>query len=126
MMKRVVLLLMVDDFQGYTEAGTIDLDTGGVWTETPSDTAAGQWYHFKLVVDTTADTFDLYLDDSLLWTGAPFRNGVDAEDLDAVKFIGYGCTDSSDYVAVDNISIVPEPATMALLSLGALVMRRRR
>lgn len=245
-MKKVVMLLMViglvsasqaamiDDFQAYTEAGTIMDDTGGVWTETPSDTAvgnvdladdgagnqyitnwssggwggqtgayrslgtntvadgssailefdmmaatdtydmsfglantgdnkawndmeayvtikngdvklrdvdgglglgdvvaagaitAGTWYHFMLDVDTTTDTFDLYLDGVLTFTGAGFRNGVDTEDLDAVKLIGYGCVDSGDYVAVDNITLVPEPATMALLGLGALVMRRKR
>lgn len=88
---------------------------------------AGQWHHFKLIVDTDVDNFDLYLDDALLWTGAPFRNGVDVEDLDAVKLIGYGGVDGEvDYVAIDNITLVPEPATMALLGLGALVLRRKR
>ena len=37
-----------------------------------------------------------------------------------------GSGNVEDYVRLDNISIVPEPATMCLLGLGGLLLRRRK
>ena len=37
-----------------------------------------------------------------------------------------GSANVEDYVRLDNVSIVPEPATMCLLGLGGLLLRRRK
>ncbi|MBC8378865.1 MAG: PEP-CTERM sorting domain-containing protein [Planctomycetes bacterium] len=47
-----------------------------------------------------------------------------AAGADALKFVPLWGGGAS--VGYDNLSIVPEPATMALLGLGALVLRRKK
>ena len=47
-----------------------------------------------------------------------------AAGADALKFVAIWGGGAS--VGYDNLSIVPEPATMALLGLGALVLRRKK
>ena len=65
----------------------------------------GIWYHFQVVADTATDTFVLNFNDEQIANDISFRNGADVEDLNALKIIGYGGTDSADYVAVDNITL---------------------
>jgi hypothetical protein len=55
-----------------------------------------------------------------------------ANGADAVKFVigtstGWAAPNAMDSsYAFDNLSVVPEPATMALLGLGALLLKRRK
>jgi hypothetical protein len=48
--------------------------------------------------------------------------GVDT--FDTIMFQSFG-NDLTGYLYIDNLSITPEPATMMLLGLGGLLMRRR-
>lgn len=90
---------------------------------------AGTVYHVQIVADLGLDTYDVFIDGTQYADDFGFRNGLAVKDLDVLKIYGWGGVTSDDYVAVDNIemtTVVPEPATLALLGLGALVLRRKR
>ncbi len=86
-------------------------------------------YGVKIVVDNSMSTYDLYID-----SGSGYVLEADdysfygaAGDLDTLVFTN-NITDTT-YAAslMDNLSIIPEPATMSLLLLGLpFALRRRR
>ncbi len=91
----------------------------------------------------SAVAFDEFFDLPGLQNGAlafntySVGNAVSQIDVDAVAFYGYACNsagscsraDNSAQFALDNIAFVPEPASMALVTVGLLGMgalRRRK
>ena len=65
----------------------------------------GTVFHIQIVADLERDTYDVYVDSVLKADDFSFRNGLDANYLDALKIYGWGGSDSADYVAVDNIEL---------------------
>lgn len=86
-----------------------------------------RWYDVKLTLDLDAKAFDISIDNgALLFEGAlptqpSLVNGV--QRLVLFNDNGSGYSGSAWF---DNISVVPEPATMSLLALGGLSLLRRR
>lgn len=79
----------------------------------------GQWYTVEIVANTSADTYDIYLDVMQIADDLVFRNsggGAIVRDLDALKIYSNTVYTSSDLVRFDNIyltSVVPEPMSLA-------------
>jgi len=110
---------------GTDDATNGDCDGTGVkeWVaDTSVNADTGTWYQS---LKGLPDGYDWR--DGNLWDTNPLT-GLPAGDI--TRFgMGFKQTGNGDYGAVDNFRVTPEPATLALLGLGAvgtLVARRKR
>ncbi len=105
-------------------AGTIDVLTDQGWQETVATLSADVWTELALQLDFGASPvkYRLRVGDSASWCGW-YTLGIDAECLGLIKIFNDGnrtCYDDFCFC------VVPEPATISLLMLGALVLLRKR
>jgi hypothetical protein len=115
-----------------------------VWQDLSAAFAEGETYEFSIDVGTsTGGDFDwtIYIYDVTTGYTSPlatesgvipgesqwYRQSVSytATAAEADHNIGIGFT-GGYYAMFDNASVIPEPATLCLLGLGALMFRRRR
>jgi len=86
----------------------------------------GRWVELRTEVNLNNDTYNVFYDNVPLgvanrsWTNGLSGGGV--LEIDAVDLFANGASS----VYWDNLSLVPEPASLTLLGLGALVLVRRR
>ena len=81
----------------------------------------GGWDRLDAVVDFTGGTTKFYVNGALNFTAT--HSGKSA--LNIIEFERYQRALAGDYILFDNL-VVPEPASLILLALGGLVLRRRR
>jgi len=93
--------------------------TGESWKATNIARAAG-WHELKAVIGDT--TINYYVDGVLAWTAPATPTTW------TTVVLGSGLTSNGMDAAFDDLSVTPEPATLAMLALGSgvLFVRRRR
>lgn len=103
---------------------TIDVFTDQGWQETQLILGEEVWTELILQLDFDASPvqYRLRLGDSTSWSGW-YTLGIDAECFKLVEIFN---NDSRTCYDDFSLSIVPEPATIGLLTLGALVLLRKR
>jgi hypothetical protein len=127
-----------------------DLPVQGVWFRIQSETGAGSddldlfvfdpgvasgsvaltdfmtrdaWYNFKIDFDAVGQTYDVSVDDVLLIDDEPTWGAFgEVNRITWQNPVGF-------YTQIDNVSLIPEPGSLALLGIGALLLngfRKRR
>ena len=91
--------------------------------------STGVKMHFDSVVDLEAKTWTVAIDGAEVFSGAIHENSTIGNQWSGLFNAGVlGNPSLSGAVQLDNleISVVPEPATLCLLGLGGLLLRRKK
>lgn len=91
-------------------------------TENPVNYVRDAWAEIRVVADLTNDICDTYYNGALLSTGTWTTGAGSALNIGAVDLFANGASS----VYYDDLSLIPEPASLSLLGLGALALLRRR
>lgn len=94
---------------------------GNAWENTSASLSEDVWHDFRAVVDMDAGQWDLYVDDTAVFTDRAF----DTNSLSSVN--GLMVIPQQSEIYLDNVLIaVPEPASIGLMGAGVLMLVGRR
>ncbi|TWT90496.1 hypothetical protein Mal64_08870 [Pseudobythopirellula maris] len=116
------------DGPGAAGIAGLDVRDGGGFVDDIAQITTGVWHNVKLAVDTAGGgSFDVYLNDAPVYSGAGFRRGYGAP---LENFLLMAGQNTSPLVRVDNVTIdvIPEPASLMIgfVGLAAIAAGRRR
>jgi len=100
----------------------------GSTTKTIGAYTAGEYYHVVADIDLVTDKYNLTIVGqgiNFSSQGVAFRKSTDVIDWVCVNSYT-SSTVNNGYLFVDDLSVVPEPGTIAVLAAGAAVLGRRR
>ncbi len=103
--------LLVNNGSSVPTLGTYSLDTT---------------HSLLLSIDDDANTYDVTLDGVLIGDDVTFRNAVTISDLFFQVSSGNQQTFNVDNLVLSDSAAIPEPASLALLGLGGLLLMGRR
>ncbi|MFK7789523.1 MAG: PEP-CTERM sorting domain-containing protein [Phycisphaeraceae bacterium] len=130
-----VEIALVDDDSATNDEFKVIAKNGGNNVDLATGLSINNWYDVWVVVDNATNTYDVYFgttgDANILGTKVgedlAFRNGAVG---DLITFATLSQQHGNRQAHVDNIQFnsvaVPEPSSLALLSLGSLLIARRR
>ena len=122
----------------FTGAGTVDMTAGQDFSftlnhdgnnKTFSNATMAEFNYFNVTVDASANVTNVDFDGDYIgytdylaiqWDSSYINGSPRKSDLD--NQFSY----SGGKVFLDNVTVVPEPATMSLLAIGGLALIRRR
>ncbi|MEZ6190430.1 MAG: PEP-CTERM sorting domain-containing protein [Phycisphaerales bacterium] len=110
--------------EGQITSTSIDFFSSGLgWVSTGIAWQADTWYNIKMVADYITKTYDGYVDGVLYADDVPFYTS-NSDELTQMRFFrGSGQAGQ----IVDDITAVPEPASLAVLAtVGVGLLGRRR
>ncbi len=96
-------------------------------TYTSTSFTFNDWNEFKAVVDIDNNTWDLYYDGTLVVSGIASGNPSGDPGSTANEIVFTGGTGATPDFYLDDVSLIPEPATVGLLTLGmfGLLLRKK-
>lgn len=113
---------------GVVTQNRFEFRSGGTTLGSPSTVLKDTWYHVAMLINFDKRTLDglmLNPDGSLFWDPAPITGFGNNGNINYVGFFSDSTPPAPLYV--DNVLVLlPEPAGLSLLGLGALALLRRR
>ncbi|MBN2269355.1 MAG: PEP-CTERM sorting domain-containing protein [Sedimentisphaerales bacterium] len=119
--------LIMNNMNGSAVTGDVDSGEAGALNFLPLDPTV--WHDF--IIDIIAGGTGTHIVGISVDGGPSVGFNLTAgsgNDYDGINYlaIGQGSTGQSGAIDIDYVSVIPEPATLALLTLGGLLLRRRR
>lgn len=84
-----------------------------------------KWVEVSVDIDLTANTCEIFYDGVSVAAGT-WTTGVEPTNIQVMDIFPIPGDIAASAIYYDDISLTPEPATMALLGMGGLMMLRRR